>query len=48
MIGGTAQQVGGPLDAKGMIGKHFTNQGSIGGSVQNMLGQGEKNTMQEK
>jgi len=42
-IGGTAQKIGGPLDKDGMIGKQFTTEGSIGGSVQGALG-GEKRT----
>jgi hypothetical protein len=37
-IGGMAQKVGGPMDKEGMIGKQFTEQGSIGGTVQNMMG----------
>ncbi|KAI0841116.1 hypothetical protein F5Y06DRAFT_293603 [Hypoxylon sp. FL0890] len=37
-IGGTAQKVGGPLDKEGMVGKQFTTEGSIGGSVQSALG----------
>lgn len=42
-----AQKVGGPLDKQGAVGKQFTEQGSIGGSVQNVLGKGEKNTLQK-
>jgi hypothetical protein len=30
--------LGGPLDKDGMIGKQFTEDGSIGGTVQNTLG----------
>lgn len=37
-LGGAAQKVGGPLDKEGMIGKQFTTEGSIGGTVQNMMG----------
>lgn len=37
-IGGTAQKIGGPLDKEGMIGKQFTEGGSIGGTVQQMMG----------
>lgn len=40
-IGGTAQKIGGPFDKEGMIGKQFTTEGSIGGTVQNNMG-GEK------
>lgn len=36
-IGGTAQSIGGPLDKEGMIGKHFTEHGAIGGTVQENL-----------
>jgi len=48
MIGGTAQKIGGPLDKEGMVGKAFTDKGAIGGSVQNVLGHGENNTVQER
>ncbi|KAH7114559.1 hypothetical protein B0J13DRAFT_460300, partial [Dactylonectria estremocensis] len=34
-IGGTAQMLGGPFDRDGVIGKQFTTEGSIGGTVQN-------------
>lgn len=37
-IGGTAQAVGGPFDKDGMIGKHFKQDGAVGGSVQGSLG----------
>ena len=37
-IGGTAQAVGGPFDKEGMIGKHFKQDGALGGSVQGNLG----------
>lgn len=37
-IGGTAQKIGGPLDKDGAIGKQFTTEGSIGGTVQDKLG----------
>lgn len=37
-IGGTANAIGGPLAADGAIGKQFTTQGAIGGSVQNAMG----------
>jgi hypothetical protein len=47
-IGGTAQKIGGPLDAQGSIGKQFTTEGSIGGAVQNALGGSEKSTVQDK
>jgi hypothetical protein len=31
--GGTAQEVGGPLDKEGAVGKQFTTEGSIGKQV---------------
>lgn len=37
-IGGTAQKIGGPLDKDGAIGKQFTTEGSIGGTVQDKMG----------
>ena len=37
-LGGIAQKIGGPLDKEGMIGKQFTTEGSIGGTVQNAMG----------
>jgi hypothetical protein len=37
-LGGMAQKIGGPMDKEGMIGKQFTTEGSIGGTVQNMMG----------
>jgi hypothetical protein len=37
-IGGTAQAIGGPLAKDGIIGKQFTTEGSIGGTVQNAAG----------
>lgn len=37
-LGGAAQKIGGPLDKEGVIGKQFTTEGSIGGSVQNTMG----------
>lgn len=40
-LGGTAQKIGGPLSADGMVGKHFTEGGAIGGSVQQTLGSKE-------
>jgi hypothetical protein len=40
-IGGTAQAIGGPLAKDGVIGKQFTSDGAIGGTVQNNMG-GEK------
>ncbi|GME25046.1 hypothetical protein GTA08_BOTSDO11479 [Neofusicoccum parvum] len=46
-IGGTAQKVGGPFDAQGAIGKQFTDKGSIGGTVQEHLGQGESNSIRK-
>jgi len=39
-IGGTAQKIGGPLDAQGAIGKHFNADGSLGGTAQSLA---EKN-----
>jgi hypothetical protein len=41
MIGGAAQKLGGPFDKEGVVGKQFTTEGSIGGSVETALG-GEK------
>ena len=38
VIGGAAQTIGGPLDKEGVIGKQFTTEGSIGGSVQSAMG----------
>lgn len=35
------QKIGGPFDKEGMIGKQFTAEGSIGGTVQDTMG-GEK------
>lgn len=46
-IGGAAQKVGGPFDAQGSIGKQFTDKGSIGGTVQEHLGQGESNSIRK-
>lgn len=37
-LGGAAQKVGGPLDKEGLVGKQFTTEGGIGGTVQNALG----------
>jgi hypothetical protein len=37
-LGGTAAKIGGPLDKDGVIGKQFTTEGSIGGTVQNAMG----------
>lgn len=37
-IGGAAQKVGGPFDKEGAIGKQFTTDGSVGGTVQEKLG----------
>lgn len=37
-LGGAAQKVGGPLDKDGMIGKQFTTEGSLGGTVQEKMG----------
>lgn len=37
-IGGLGHKVGGPLAADGMIGKHFTETGAIGGAIQQNLG----------
>lgn len=33
-----AQKVGGPFDKEGAIGKQFTTEGSIGGTVQENMG----------
>lgn len=37
-IGGMGQKVGGPFAKEGMIGEHFTAEGSVGGTVQSMMG----------
>jgi hypothetical protein len=37
-IGGTAQKIGGPFDKEGAIGKHFKEDGTLGGTVQENLG----------
>lgn len=37
------QAAGGPLDKDGMVGKHFTEEGVIGGTAQSMMG-GKKTT----
>jgi hypothetical protein len=37
-IGGTAQKIGGPFDKEGAIGKHFKADGTLGGTVQEKLG----------
>lgn len=37
-VGGTAQKIGGPFDKEGAIGKHFNADGTLGGTVQNNLG----------
>ena len=37
-MGGTAQKIGGPFDKDGAIGKQFTAEGSIGGTVESALG----------
>lgn len=34
--------IGGPLDRDGMIGKQFTTDGAIGGTVQSVLGGDKK------
>ncbi|KAH0827262.1 hypothetical protein FOPE_00070 [Fonsecaea pedrosoi] len=36
------QAVGGPFSAQGAIGKQFTEQGVVGGSIQENLGSGKK------
>ena len=38
MLGGSAQKIGGPLDKDGSIGKQFTDGGSVGGTIESMLG----------
>ncbi|ROV92343.1 hypothetical protein VSDG_07297 [Cytospora chrysosperma] len=38
VVGGTAQKIGGPLAKDGAIGKQFTAEGGIGGTVQDSLG----------
>ncbi|EXJ84984.1 hypothetical protein A1O3_05659 [Capronia epimyces CBS 606.96] len=37
-IGGTAQQIGGPLDKDGAIGKHFKGDGALGGTLNKLVG----------
>jgi len=37
-VGGIAQKIGGPLDKEGAIGKQFTTEGAVGGTVQADLG----------
>lgn len=37
-IGGMGQSIGGPLDKEGVIGKQFTTEGAIGGTVESMMG----------
>ena len=46
-IGSVGQKVGGPLAAEGMIGKEFTDKGSIGGAIQDHLGKGESNSIRK-
>lgn len=38
VLGGAAEAIGGPLSKEGAIGKQFTTEGSIGGTVQDKLG----------
>lgn len=40
--GGTAQEIGGPLDKEGAVGKQFTTEGSIGefGALSGRVGRG--------
>ena len=42
-IGQLGEKVGGPLSSDGVIGKQFTDQGAIGGAIQDTLG-GNKQT----
>jgi len=42
-IGGTAEQVGGVFASDGAVGKHFTDSGAVGGSVQQELGGKQEN-----
>jgi len=42
-VGGVAQKIGGPLNKEGVIGKQFTTEGAVGGTVQSNLG-GKKET----
>jgi hypothetical protein len=37
-IGSVGEAVGGPLSSQGMIGKQFTDKGSVGGTIQSALG----------
>jgi hypothetical protein len=38
VIGGTADKVGGPFSKEGVVGRQFTETGSVGGTVQDGLG----------
>lgn len=40
-----AEKVGGPLDKEGMIGKQFTEEGAIGGRVQETMGGAKEKKM---
>jgi hypothetical protein len=42
-IGQIGEKVGGPFSSKGAIGKQFTTEGTIGGTVQ-QLGKGDDNS----
>ncbi|KAG9726043.1 hypothetical protein KCU73_g13000, partial [Aureobasidium melanogenum] len=46
-IGQIGEKVGGPFSSQGTIGKQFTTDGAIGGTVQENLGKGEANTFQK-
>lgn len=42
VIGGTANKIGGPLAKDGFVGKQFTTEGSIGGTIQSAMGGSKK------
>jgi len=46
-IGKIGEAVGGPLSSEGMIGKHFTETGAIGGTINEQLGKGETNSVRK-
>lgn len=43
-VGGKAQQMGGPFDKEGAVGKQFTTKGAVGGTAQSAAetAQGDK------
>ncbi|KAL8284696.1 hypothetical protein RB597_001986 [Gaeumannomyces tritici] len=44
VIGGTANKIGGPLAKDGLVGKQFTTEGTIGGTIQSTMGRSEKSS----